>query len=302
MNQHHIRGPVGGWAPPHPGGRGAAVAILAVAASLIVVGCSTITSPERGAAATVAPSAAHSPTATPRATPSLAPRPWPAPIQAAMSVIAAETTVPLEAPRDLPLAETTPNSVTTSAGADRYQVTLYHCPRPLPANAAGVGNGSCGAMANLYGGFGGSSLPSAAAAAHYVLERTPQPPPGCVKQTRVQLQSGLDATLFSVPASGRICLVAWHEGDWTMTVDGDPGGGVQSGSSAGWMGVAKAVVSYLNRYLLPPTEGSFVCDLAPDGLHTSLTWAVGSTVYTVEVTHGAVPAAEMAVSMSSLPS
>jgi hypothetical protein len=157
-------------------------------------------------------------------------------------------------------------------------------------------------MANVYGEFGGSAFPNPAAAARYVLAQVPAPPPACLKQTRVELQSGLAATVFSASAGGQACLASWHEGDWTMAVEGDLGPALPSGGTMGWMAVARAVVSYLDQNLLPPTEGSFVCDLAPDGLHTSLAWAAGSTVYTAGVYHGAVPAAAMAVSMRPFPS
>jgi hypothetical protein len=42
-----------------------------------------------------------------------------------------------------------------SASERAYDVQLYRCRRPLPLNSVGIGRGTCGGLAALYGGFGG---------------------------------------------------------------------------------------------------------------------------------------------------
>ncbi len=267
-----------------------ALASLWAAAGLAMVGCA------------VGPTSHPRPTPqpSPRASPSPSARNWPQPVGQAMAVVTATTRIPLEAPLELPLAETTPNSARVVAQANSYQVELYHCLVALPVNDPAVGSGSCGSMANIYGDFGGTGYATGTAARTAVLATNIPPGSRCQERSLAYLQPGLPATVFSAPGSGP-CLVTWREGDWTITLEGDLGVSAAPDAGSAWPQVAQSVVGYLDHHLLPPDVGSFVLDLAPDGLHSSLAWAAGDVVYSVGVLHGAVPAAEMAVTMMPFP-
>lgn len=206
-----------------------------------------------------------------------------------MAYVAARTAFPLAAPRSLPSAGTAPlaNSATARAG-DYYSVSLYACPSALPLNNPGVGTGACGSMANVYGSFSGHAYSSTATALASL--PSPIPPGGCRATSRVTLQAGVVATVYSSPQGGN-CEVVWHEGEWSFALDGDL-------SAGSWSTVAHQIVSYLDQHLLPETHGSFSCDIAPDGLHSAAHWVVGHDVYGAGTYHGAISTLALTIAMA----
>ena len=57
----------------------------------------------------------------------------------------------------------------------------------------------------------------------------------------------------------------------------------------------------LGSHHLPGTRGLFECDIAADGLHTGLYWALGRDVYSAGTYQGATPAISLAIAMTAYP-
>ncbi len=250
---------------------------------------------------------ASAPSASPTSSgpPSGRPSSWPAVVAEVMVDVAPRTSVPLEAPRVLPAAGGLPNSALVRAASPTdYGVSLHDCPAPLPLNDPGIGAGSCGSMAALYGDFAGHAYSSATAALSALSQRLTgelHPPAGCTSISHVQLAPGLEATLYSGPAPRGNCLVVWQEGEWTFTLAGDLNGGLGGDASEPWTAVAHDIVSYLDRHLLAETHGSFSCEMGGDGLHSGLAWVRGDDVYMASAYHGAIPALALAIAMARYP-
>lgn len=116
------------------------------------------------------------------------------------------------------------------------------------------------------------------------------------------LPPGIVATLYTDPSTPRNCEAVWDEGDWRFEVTGDLNGGTPvSVGTEPWQRVAASIVSYLDSHLLPRTHGSFECDIAADGLHTGLYWALGRNVYNAGTYHVATPAIALATAMAPYP-
>ncbi len=218
---------------------------------------------------------------------------WPALVAEAMASVRGRTNVPLEAPRQLPgQGGYGPNSATVQVDAGSYEVGLYHCPSALPVGDKGIGTGSCGALDNYFGGFGGRAYTSdAAATAALASDASGNPAPtGCPTATTVELQTGIAAAVHSGGAGP--CEVTWEEGKWHFELTGD---------LSGWRAIAAPMVSYLDHHLLPETRGDFSADLAPDGQHTGLAWTDGRYVHTASSYHGALAALSLAVNTAVYP-
>ena len=127
------------------------------------------------------------------------------------------------------------------------------------------------------------------------------PPAACSTTNQVSIGSGTVATVFSSQASQVACEVAWKLNGWHIQLTGDLGGGIAGDGSIPWRQVATAIVTYLGAHPLPNGSGLLNCDIAPDGLHTSLEWAVGNDVYGATFAHGATQAISLAGSFSSYP-
>jgi hypothetical protein len=225
---------------------------------------------------------------------------WPAVISKAMNYARTRTAVPLMAPARLPAAGPVPNSAQVYAGS-YYAVALYGCPAALPVNNTGIGIGTCGDMADYYGYFQGNAYRSAAAAVASLPEPSTAEVPGCPAATRVTLPTGIVATLYADPAAHRNCEAIWREGGWLFELTGDLNGGTGGDGTEPWHRVAAIIISYLGSHHLPRTHGFFECDIAGDGLHTGLYWALGRDVYYVSAYHGATPAISLAIAMTRYP-
>ncbi len=223
---------------------------------------------------------------------------WPLPVREAMAYVAPLTSMSLEAPRSLPNAGTAPPNSATGRAGDYYFVSLYSCPSPQPFNNPGVGTGACGSMANIYGSFSGHAYSSTAAALASLPSASP--PGGCPVTSRVTLQAGVVATLYSGPQGGN-CEVVWHEGEWSFTLEGALTSDSNGNSGGSWSTIAHQIVTYLDQYLLPETHGSFTCDIAPDGLHSTANWVVGDDVYGASTYHGAVSTLALTIAMAAYP-
>jgi hypothetical protein len=231
---------------------------------------------------------------------------WPALVRQAMAYAAPRTRMPLEAPRRLPeTAGGVANSAQARAGADSYEVTLYRCsPHPLGLNSPGIGRGSCGAMASVYGSFGGQELPDAAKASASL----PRPPArrGCPRSTRVALGRGVVATAYSgdpVPPGPRLasyCEATWVMGRWSFFLSGDLSGATGAGTLP-WTSLARGEVAYFSAHPVRAEEGIFSADVAGDGIHTTLAWRNGDDVYNAGLYHGDVGAIALAASLAPYP-
>ena len=210
---------------------------------------------------------------------------WPSLVRQALSVAAKQTAVSLMGPTDLPRG----NSATITVKPDAYAVTVYQCPTPQPLNSPSIGSGLCGAMASFAEGFGGTryASPSAIhrALAYQTPPQTPVPMtlPGhlTANRWRRQGQTGTGSTM----------AIVWREGDWTIVISGGPPE----------RSTAVMVAHLLQQYLLPPHSGLLTVDVAADGLHTSVQWAVGDTIYFTAATHNPAHAIAIAASMAVYP-
>jgi len=170
-------------------------------------------------------------------------------------------------------------------------------------------------MASVYGSFGGRAFATAdGATAAVAPPATPAAP--CNEVTTVSLGSGVTATVYAADGSPLACEVTWARGPWTFVLEGAPtrlpngfapttpstsssasvpSGGIPRGP------VATAILAQVTRTPLPPAPGVLVADLAPDGVHTTLRWAIDEAVYLVGVEHGAAQAVALASAMRAYP-
>ncbi len=228
---------------------------------------------------------------------------WPGVVVGAMAYVKARTASALEAPRTLPgMAVGGPNSARATANRGSYEVMLYACQTPMPVNNPGIGKGVCGDMAAIYGGFGGRRYRSAALARSGLAATSDsvslaQARRDCTTVRRARILPRLEVTLYS----GRYgnCLALWHEKEWTFGLVGDLQGGIGGDPTEPWRAVARAIVSYLGSHLLPGTEGVFSCDIAGDGLHTSLDWVRRNEIYSASTYHGY--GIDLAIAMAPYP-
>lgn len=143
---------------------------------------------------------------------------------------------------------------------------------------------------------------------------TPAAP--CSEVAAVSLGSGVTATVSAAAGSPPACEVTWDRGPWTFVLEGAPTRlsngfapttpGTSSGAPAPSGGipggpVATAILAQVTRTPLPPAPGVLVADLAPDGVHTTLRWAIDEVVYLVGVEHGAAQAVALASAMRAYP-
>ena len=225
-----------------------------------------------------------------------------------MAWVSPRTQVPLLAPTRMAWPSGAgPNSAQALASPTSYSVSLFDCPQPLPLNDPQVGTGLCGAMASIYGSFGGRSYPSRTAALQAV-QANAAAPAGCpdtrlvvLQPTSPGLRPGITATLYYGPQPQGNCLAVWNDGEWTFLLEGDLNGGIGGDSMEPWTDLARRIVSYLDRHRLPKTHGVFDCDLAPDGLHTGVSWALGQDVYSAGLYHGAVRSLGLITAMAPYP-
>ncbi len=223
---------------------------------------------------------------------------WPPLVSQAMAYIQPRSAALEEAPSQLPTSSLPANSADASTTASSYTVSLYRCPAPLPLNDPGVGNGSCGDLADVYGAFSGQTYPDPAIAGAAVASVLGSASPACPTATTTKIPlspGGPEATLYTIGQEG--CKATWALGGWTYVLTGDLSG--ESGSS--WEAVASLIASYTASNPLPGSTGVLSCDIAPDGVHTSLFWAAGSSVYSAGVYHGSLPAIGLAEAMLPYP-
>lgn len=223
---------------------------------------------------------------------------WPALVTSAMAQVVGRTTgLPLEAPRVLPGPAQGPgaaNSATVQARAQSYAVDLYACPEALPVNSPGIGVGSCGALDQYVGSFGGQAEGSQAAALAALPAAAGAPPSGpsgaCPSTSQVDLGSGVRATVRAT--AGGPCSVVWQQGAWQVHLLGD---------LSDWTPLGRQIAQDLEQQALPGTRGELFCDIAPDGDHTSLAWLVGTDLYQASVYHAALPTLALARAMAPYP-
>lgn len=262
------------------------LAHLADSASRMAAGAPSPSAAERSLSApSSAPPAPVSPTSTASASPSPV---FPTVVREAMASVASQTRVPLEAPAWTGLSGL---SATTRGQATAYSVSLFKCSVPWPVNNPQVGTGQCGAMANVYGQFGGDTIGTQTAPAvlqsltgAYAVSSLPSG----VKTQSVSLGNGITGEQYAGQAGAQ--FVQWQEGDWTLQVQG--GSNPQT--------VAQQVVALLTQYRLPPRPGMLVAVVAPDGIHTVVAWeASGQVVYNTGGYHNPASAIAMAAAMAT---
>ena len=232
---------------------------------------------------------------------------WPKVLVTAMSYVASRTQVPLEAPSPLPVEEISsfggppvqagPNTAQAEAQKRSYSVSLYNCPQALPLNSSRF-ELSCEAPVTILGVFGGGSYasPTAALSALSASERvSAQRPASCDVTRQVRLRGAVVAEVYTSPASGNNCLAHWQEHGWEFVLTGffatDNGWG-------SWPATADQLVGYVTSHRLPAAHGLLDCDIAGDGLPTTLIWALGAQTYTASTYHSALGSIDMADAMS----
>lgn len=211
--------------------------------------------------------------------------PWPLSVSQSLDLVTGHTQPALMGPVSLPRG----NSVKVSFSSTQYAVNVFDCPTAEPINSSLIGQGVCGAMASFAEGFGAKLYPTAAAARDALRYQTPPGSP-----VPMNLPGGLTGRRWRIRGqSGPRSTeeIVWHEGDWTIVVSG----GSPERSSA------MLVAHLLQQYLLPPYPGLLTVDVAGDGLHTSVEWALGSTVYSTSAMHNPAHAVIMASSMKPFP-
>jgi hypothetical protein len=233
---------------------------------------------------------------------------WPPLVVAAMERVHPVAGLRPEAPTSLPGPTASLPSTANSAWVENvsggYLVSLFACPDPLPVDSPNVGTGACGAMSSIYGSFGARKLASPEAAAALVSPaRTPGSP--CVATT-VTVATGIPATLYVTPGDPLACELRWTEGTWSFLLEG--GLSAQRTATptpldgaAPWGPIARSIVRQGVARSLLRARGTLVADVAPDGIHTSLRWAMGDTVYQAGAEHGAALALALADSMAPHP-
>ncbi len=223
---------------------------------------------------------------------------WPPLISQAMTYIRARSNTPEEAPSQLPTSSAMANSADASATASSYAVSLYGCPSPLPLNGPGIGNGSCGDLADVYGTFSGQTYPDPAIANSAVGSILTNAAPTCPNAVTSKIPlspTGPAATLYSVGQEG--CKATWALAGWSYVITG----AFSSASGSSWEAVASQIASYTAANPLPGSTGVLSADIAPDGVHTSLFWSIGSGVFSATAYHGALPAMQLAEAMLPYP-
>jgi len=213
------------------------------------------------------------------------------PVVAAAMADVGTPPLPLLAPMGFSVEASAPNSATVARSPRGYEVSLFTCPAPLPVNSPGIGSGTCGAMDDVYGGFGGTAYPSAAAAAA-ALPTAPVAPAGCSATSTAEASGGgltVLATLWQSP-SAKICQVSWRSGAWTFVLEGDLGEGNAGNGTVAWTDVAASMLSQLARAPLPGEPGVVSADVAPDGIHTTCSFVLGTDLYTASAFHQATEA------------
>ena len=101
----------------------------------------------------------------------------------------------------------------------------------------------------------------------------------------------------SIPAPPN-CLAHWDESGWEFALTGFFASRNGWGS---WPTTADQLVGYLAKHGLPAARGVLYCDIAGDGLPTTLTWADGGQAYSTSMYHSAIGAIEMAEAMAPYP-
>ncbi len=207
--------------------------------------------------------------------------PWPTLVLQSLGLIQGHTAVALMGPASVPRG----NSAKVSFSASQYTVNVFQCPAADPINSSAIGHGLCGAMASFAEGFGATRYPSHAAAQAALAY---QPPSGT--PVTMSLPGGLTGSRWRISGQTgphNTATIVWHEGNWTLVVSGGP----PEQSSA------LLVTHLLQHYRLPPHTGLLTVDVAGDGLHTSVQWVLGSTVYFTSAMHNPAHAIIMAASI-----
>lgn len=224
------------------------------------------------------------------------------PVVAAAMAAVGTPPLPALAPVGFSIEESAPNSATVARTSQGYEVSLFVCPTPLPVNSPGVGSSACGAMANVYGSFGGTAYPSATAAAA-ALPAASAAPSGCGATSTAQASGGgisVVATLWRSPSTG-ICQVNWQRGAWTFVLVGDLGGGSAGNPLEPWTAVASSILAQLARAPLPGGPGVVSVDVAPDGIHTTCSFVLGPDLYTGSADHQATEALALTATLLPYP-
>lgn len=210
---------------------------------------------------------------------------WPPLVVRALQQLPASTAAPRWGPTVLPRG----NSAVVAAAARSFQVSVFRCPVPEPIDSPLVGQQACGSMESVAESFGATEYPSAAAAHAALPGAGVSVPPGG-ESVAYPLPGGLVAQRVVAVSSAGAALtveVLWHEGDWAVSVSG----------GVGQRAAATMIARLLQQYRLPPDPGVLAVTVAPDGQHTTITWATGDEVLHVSSYHQAAHAIAMAASM-----
>lgn len=209
---------------------------------------------------------------------------WPARLRPVLAAIeAGKPSAPLEGPTWLPTyptpvsAKMRDNSVGEILGSHYYTYALYETSKALPVNSSKIDRNERDATPLLVVQVASPWRRTTASEIDIMNPNWSQPigPSAAVSLGHgiVGLRYMRERTgyLVNSPYEDRPAYV-WHEGDWTLEVSG------QVGISATKIEhEAKAVVTLLNRYLLPPHLGTGVVTITPKGTLTAFAWQQNKT-------------------------
>jgi hypothetical protein len=207
---------------------------------------------------------------------------WPRLITQALPAGRGAFQAPLMAPTRVPRG----NSAQVSISPGAYAVALYACPSAQPPNGPLIGQGSCGALHDVAEAFGATAYSSTAALRQATQYRTPPETP-----VRIRLARGIAADRWSDPGSSAPIEIAWQQDNWHVVVSG----------GASLVAAANRLAALLDRETLPARAGILTEDLSGGSVHTSLQWAVGTTVYFASASHTPAHALTLADSMRRYP-
>lgn len=206
-----------------------------------------------------------------------------------MRIIQKETSLPLAAPRIIPITQSEGGlflAAQTVVSRIGYQVHLQLTQTPLAVNNPAINDPLNTAMANNFGGFGVTQYKRSAAAKMAVTKLVYSPKSGSIAK-RINLGNGVTGQVFSTAS-----IVRWTNRHWTFEV---------VGVSPNDQSEARKIVQYLARQQFPATFGVMTVQAAGDGNHTVIEFQAGDILYQVSDYHSAIGAIEMAMAMKSWP-
>lgn len=210
-------------------------------------------------------------------------------INAAITLLAKKTTVPLWIPQATAIHAVILTghklSVTATGSANQYQVGLIATVRSYPVNSPHINDSRFG-INTVLGDFGGHRYASVTTAQVALRSGSYQAPPPS-PPSRLALTARITAEEWTT--HGHPAIIQWHQKGWLIQIN-----------QRATVKLAREVGQTLADTSLPSSHGVIVVVGATDGAETSVTWRVGTTDYTVSGRPDPVDTVDMADSMHSV--